>query len=225
MCHTGAVPGQRALAREATIRDITDEGRRQLGRDGAAGLSLRSVARELGMVSSAVYRYVASRDELLTLLIVEAYNDLADALEAVPSVKDGRRLWRARCRALRTWALHHRHEYALLYGSPVPGYAAPEDTIGPATRVYAALLDPLRQTGARGANAALPRVLRADAERVAATLGLRSSPDKVTRALGAIASVFGLVSFELFGHTKGVITDSAVFFDHRVAALADELGL
>ena len=207
------------------MREITDEGRRQLARDGAAGLSLRSVARELGMVSSAVYRYVASRDELLTLLIVDAYNDLADALEAVPASKDGRRLWRDRCRALRAWGLDHRHEYSLLYGSPVPGYAAPDDTIGPATRVYAALLEPLNQSRARGANAPMPRVLRADAEKVSESLGLDAAPERVTRALGAIASVFGLVSFELFGHTHGVITDSRVFFDHRVAALADELDL
>ena len=60
-------------------RSIVELGRRQLVDHGAAGLSLRAIARDLGMVSSAVYRYVSSRDELLTLLLVDAYSDLADA--------------------------------------------------------------------------------------------------------------------------------------------------
>jgi AcrR family transcriptional regulator len=216
--------GQRAQARATAIRAITDEGRRQLARDGAANLSLRSVAREVGMVSSAVYRYVESRDELLTLLIIEAYNDLADAIEAVP-LKDARRSWRDRCRAIRRWAREHTNEYALLYGSPVPGYAAPEDTIVPATRVYAAMLAPVALVRARATTAALPRSVRQDAERVAETLRLDAPAPQVVRALGAVTSVFGLISFELFGHTQNVISDNAVYFDFRVDAIADELKL
>lgn len=207
------------------IRDITAEGRRQLARDGAAALSLRSVARELNVVSSAVYRYVASRDELLTLLIVDAYNDLADALEAVPLAKDARKSWRDRCRSVRTWAIDHRRDYELLYGSPVPGYAAPQDTTGPATRVYAALLAPVGQAPRRRTAESLPRSVRADAEAVAGALDLDASPERVANAIGAIASVFGLVSFELFGHTNNVVSDSAAFFDFRMDALADEINL
>src|SRR3954462_13728481 len=85
--------GQRELARTAVMEEICDEARRQLARDGAAALSLRSVAREGGMVSAAVYRYVASRDELLTLLIIDAYNALADHVEAAlgdSTARDGR---------------------------------------------------------------------------------------------------------------------------------------
>lgn len=219
------MPGQRERAREATIREITAEARRQLVRDGAAGLSLRSVARELGMVSSAVYRYVASRDELLTLLIVEAYTELAHALEKAAAGRDGRGRWRVRCRALRTWAHEHRHEYELLYGSPVPGYAAPADTIGPATRVYAALLAPLEMPDRRRTLPAVSASLRKDAARVATALDLDAPPERIAAGLGAIASVFGLVSFELFGHTRNVITDNQAFFVSRVDALADELGL
>jgi hypothetical protein len=114
----------------------------------------------------------------------------------------------------------------LLYGSPVPGYAAPEDTIGPATRVYAALLSPVgagRRTRAK--TVSLPAVIRADAQRIAATLDLDAPLDRIAAAVGAIASVFGLVSFELFGHTHGVITDDEAFFELRVDALAAELGL
>ncbi|MDH4077762.1 MAG: TetR/AcrR family transcriptional regulator, partial [Acidimicrobiia bacterium] len=99
--------------------------RRQLAAEGAAALSLRSVARELGMVSSAVYRYFESRDALLTGLIVDAYDALGAAAEAAAETRDGSDLdrWVITARAIREWALDHPHEYALLYGSPVPGYA------------------------------------------------------------------------------------------------------
>ncbi|WP_223411202.1 TetR/AcrR family transcriptional regulator [Occultella gossypii] len=72
----------RAIARAELTQQIKDEALRQLGAAGAGELSLRAISRELGMVSSALYRYFASRDELLTALIIDAYADLADALDA-----------------------------------------------------------------------------------------------------------------------------------------------
>src|SRR5262244_3234056 len=128
----------RERVRAELIREITEIARRQLATDGAAGLSLRAVARELGMVSSAIYRYFPSRDELLTALIIEAYDALGGAAEAAsarPPPADVRGRWRAACHAVRDWALAHPHEYALIYGSPVPGYQAPQATIAPAIRV------------------------------------------------------------------------------------------
>src|SRR3954451_7681714 len=115
----------RERVRAELTKEITDIARRQLATEGAGGLSLRAVARELGMVSSAIYRYFPSRDDLLTALIVDAYDDLGTCAEA--SVADGAResalvRWQGVCRAVRAWALAHPHEYALLYGSPVPGY-------------------------------------------------------------------------------------------------------
>ena len=83
--------GSRAANRAEIERRIREAGREQLSEFGAAGLSLRAVARELGMVSSAVYRYVASRDDLLTLLLVEAYDDLADAVGAARAGADSHR--------------------------------------------------------------------------------------------------------------------------------------
>src|SRR4051794_10679373 len=130
--------GARARVRAELTREIADAARRHLASDGAAGLSLRAVARELGMASSAVYRYYTSRDELLTALIVEAYDSLGTAVEEAHgrvARDDLRGRLRATCRGARAWALAHPHEYALVYGSPVPGYAAPQATIGPASRV------------------------------------------------------------------------------------------
>ena len=127
----------RERARAEITREITDIARARLAADGAAALSLRAVARDLGMVSSAVYRYFGSRDELLTALIIDGYNAIGEAVESADAAcrrGDYPGRWLAACRAARGWALAHPHEYALIYGSPVPGYQAPEATIGPAAR-------------------------------------------------------------------------------------------
>src|SRR5204863_7108285 len=125
----GPVPTTaRERIRAELTAEIANAARRQLAEVGAAALSLRAVARELGMASSALYRYFPSRDDLLTRLIIDGYDDLGAAAEPAddPTAPPGER-WRAVCRAVRTWALAHPHEYALLYGSPVPGYRAPAD--------------------------------------------------------------------------------------------------
>src|SRR6478735_6915193 len=132
------VRGARERARVEVTAAIKDEARNQLAAEGAAKLSLRAVARELGMASSALYRYFPSRDDLLTALIIDAYDAVGEQAEAAD--RDARnRTAAARGlavgEAVRSWALANAHEYALIYGSPVPGYAAPEATIVPASRV------------------------------------------------------------------------------------------
>jgi AcrR family transcriptional regulator len=140
-----AVRTARERARAELTRDITNEARRQLAEVGANGLSLRAVARELGMVSSALYRYFPSRDDLLTALIVDAYGSLAAAAEQADDPgRTPRRRLRAVCVAVRAWARANPHEYALIYGSPVPGYSAPRITIESAARIPLALLQIVR---------------------------------------------------------------------------------
>lgn len=143
----------RARVRAEMIDEIKAAARRHLATDGA-NLSLRAVARDLGMVSSAVYRYFASRDELLTALIIDAYHALGDAAERAEHAVDradpaGR--WLATCHAARDWALANPHEYALIYGSPVPGYRAPQETVPAATRVTLLLGGIMRDACATGA--------------------------------------------------------------------------
>ena len=144
----------RERARAELSREIKEEARRQLAASGAGGLSLRAVARELGMVSSALYRYYLSRDDLLTALIIDAYNALGAAAENAIAAAGGaapaRDRWTAACHAIRDWARANSHEYALIYGSPVPGYRAPEATIGPAARVPLAFVGVLDGALARG---------------------------------------------------------------------------
>ena len=143
----------RERARAEITAEILQASRRHLATDGAAGLSLRAIARELGMASSAVYRYVASRDELLTRLIIEAYDSLgaaAEASEAMRAREDLAGRWSAICETVRGWALANPNEYALIYGSPVPGYVAPADTIAPASRVSVLLVQILVDATASG---------------------------------------------------------------------------
>src|SRR5262249_52475144 len=125
---------RRERFRQFTIAEIKQEAARQLAEQGAAGLSLRAVARELGMVSSALYRYFASRDELITALCVDAYTSAADALviarDELPADDHAGR-WLAVCHAYRTWALHNTSQFALIFGTPIPGYQAPENITGP----------------------------------------------------------------------------------------------
>src|SRR5262245_52122761 len=134
--------GKRQESREKIEAQIVELGRRHLVTEGAAGLSLRAIARDLGMVSSAVYRYVASRDELLTLLLVDAYSELADAVDDAGPDGPWRDRLLAMAHAARAWAVDQPARWALLYGSPVPGYHAPQErTVGPGTRVVGALFD------------------------------------------------------------------------------------
>jgi AcrR family transcriptional regulator len=153
----------RERARAELTREIKEAARRQLAAVGADGLSLRAVSRELGMVSSALYRYYPSRDDLLTALIIDAYTALGEAAEgAIAGVRPGagadagRARWVAACGAIRAWAVANPHEYALIYGSPVPGYRAPDATIGPAARVPFALAGVLADAVAAGEMSADP---------------------------------------------------------------------
>src|SRR5690349_5459262 len=139
------MPGTpRDRARARTMAEIVRIGRQHLATEGAAALSLRAVARDLGVVSSAVYRYVKSRDDLLTLLVVDGYDELGDAVDAAVAevaAEDFPGRQAAIGRAVRSWGLAEPATYALLFGSPVPGYEAPaEQTIGPGTRVVRALV-------------------------------------------------------------------------------------
>jgi AcrR family transcriptional regulator len=113
--------------------------KKELAQVGAAGLSVRAVAREMGMAPSALFRYISGRDELLTLLIVDAYDDLGDHVEAAEAAvprSDVRGRWRAIATSFHEWSVANPHEYALLYGSPVPQYHAPADRTTPSgTRV------------------------------------------------------------------------------------------
>lgn len=197
-------PGPRARRRAEVAAALLEAARAELARVGAAGLSLRAVARELNMAPSALFRYVDGRDELLTLLIVDAYERLGASVERAESEverADLRGRWRAICASFRAWAREHPHEYALLYGSPVPHYHAPPERTGPAgTRVTDLLLaigaqapappDPEPMPGFPSVEQLAP---------VARAMGAQSLDARAaTRGLLAWTTLTGAVSSELF---------------------------
>ncbi|WP_210586268.1 TetR/AcrR family transcriptional regulator [Streptomyces sp. GESEQ-35] len=222
--------GARARARIEVTAAIKDEARKQLAAEGAAKLSLRAVARALGMASSALYRYFPSRDDLLTALIIDAYNSVGQSAEAAhEKAADAgpAQRWVAVCEAVRAWGLGHPHEYALIYGSPVPGYTAPDDTVPAASRVGLLLIGIVRDAhqGLGLARPPLPAELRPEAVRMTADLAPDLPPETVTALVAAWAQLYGLVGFELFGQFHRVVEDRETFFRHAVAQLAHGVGL
>lgn len=171
------------------------------------------------MVSSAIYRYFPSRDELLTTLIIESYERLGEAVEsaerAVRRRSDFAGRWRAAAYALRTWAIDHPSEWTLLFGTPVPGYAAPQTTIPAATRYTAVLLSILSEMAAAGHShrAAVPKALRADIARLRRDLGTEFSDATMTVGMNAWAAVMGSINLELFGHLHNVVNQPGALFE------------
>ncbi|MFE3542807.1 TetR/AcrR family transcriptional regulator [Nocardia sp. NPDC059177] len=227
-------PGPRALARAQTIADIKRVGREHLASHGAAALSLRAVARELGMVSSAVYRYVRSRDELLTLLVVDGYNALGDAVDAAlaDAPADPAQRFRVVAGAVREWALAEPAWYGLLYGSPVPGYAAPSaDTVAPGVRVIGALLaviDGAYRAGQIGEPAVEPVVsarTAADFATIRAQFGMAVPDWLLVSGLTAWTTLFGAVNFDVFDmYGAGTFADRAEIFELQIDRICLLLG-
>ena len=228
----------RERARAEITAEILDAARGYLATDGAPALSLRAIARDLGMASSALYRYFKSRDELLTRLIIDAYDSLGAAAEVREATIDRNDLagrFTAICETVWAWALAHPNEYALIYGSPVPGYVAPADTVPPATRVTALLLRIIVDAATAG------RVPAADtqdahAQTVAAALApIRSHlPPEipaplVQRSLMVWTNLFGVVSFELYGQLHEVVredpADRDAFFTECVRRWIQFIGV
>ncbi len=226
----------RERARAQTMDDITRIGRQHLARYGAAALSLRAVARDLGVVSSAVYRYVKSRDDLLTLLVVNGYDELGASVEAaladVPRAAHRDRFLTLG-RAVRAWALAEPATYALLYGSPVPGYSAPaEQTTEPGTRLARVLLRIAEDARADGvlleppSGAATTPALAGGFEGVRTQFEVALPDEVVARGVLAFAALFGCVSFEVFGqYGPDGLGDPEALFEQHLAALADVVGL
>lgn len=218
--------GVRERARAATTAEIVRLAREQMAAEGAASLSLRAIARDMGMVSSGIYRYYASRDELLTALIIDSYDRLGAAAEAadrgVRRRDDHRARWRAVSRAIRQFAVASPSEWSLLFGTPVPGYAAPQDTIGPASRytlVLVGLLGDIARSGVQH-DVTIPRSLRPDLHRLTTTFGLDVPATTLALGLAAWSAVMGVISLELFGHLHNVIDVPGALFDSVVEQYA-----
>ncbi|QGN33969.1 TetR/AcrR family transcriptional regulator [Microlunatus sp. Gsoil 973] len=181
-------------------------------------MSLRAIARELNLVSSAIYRYFASRDELITALIIDAYNDLADVLDAAAE-RDRRtpvRRWRETCLALRSWASEQPHRFGLIFGTSIPGYHAPQTTVAPAARVYRALSIISLDSEPAG-DLTIGRELRGQLTTAATGLELDVDEPTMLAAISAFSRIIGVITLELGGHFVGTFEPA----DHLYAALVE----
>jgi AcrR family transcriptional regulator len=221
--------------------EILAAARAHVAQEGAAALSLRSVARDLEMAPSALYRYFDGRDALLSALILDAYESLATEAERAatqaaaeatsnPDEGDADR-FAVVPRAIRRWALAHPHEWGLIFGTPVPGYEAPEDTVVPYARIAGAMVRPVVEAKAAGR-------LRDDLDRRTVSDELRDAVAPVTEglfpempavnvvlAVQAWTTLVGIISLEVFGHWRNTILEPEEFFEATIRDLAATLGL
>lgn len=219
--------GVRAQQRAEMINEIKRLAREQIAAEGASNLSLRAIARDIGVASSALYRYYDTRDQLLTDLIIDTYDEIGKVVEVADArVKrdDLRGRWRAIAQSLRTWALAHPSDFGLVFGTPVPGYVAPDDTIGPATRYTTVLLRLLADIQSAGITPTNDSPVTKNLSKQYASIRRRfdyAVCDQHMRAgLSAWMNLIGTVSLEVFGQFDNVFTQPSDHFNANIDLVA-----
>lgn len=215
---TAARETPRERYRSQLRAEIKEHAWEQIATAGAPGLSLNAIAKRMGMSGPALYRYFSSRDELITELIRDAYRGLADTVRAAAA--EGADLAELG-RTLRAWALADPQRYFLIYGTPIPGYHAPDDVTETASQVMECLLDAARSSGGDAphdephddrvrAHLAGHREWAADHPADAAALH---------RALMFWTRLHGILSLELAGHFTGMGLDPAELYASELRTL------
>jgi AcrR family transcriptional regulator len=194
--------GPRERYRQQVRAEVQERAWTQVAEAGASALSLKAIAKQLGMTAPALYRYFASRDDLLTELIVSAYRELAELVEAAAypagAGPAGAGL-HAIARAVRTWALENPHRYLLLYGTPVPGYSAPPEATELAIRIFAPVLAGFGTTFAGPGDAS------------------------TLRPLAFWTRMHGVISLEVAGHFTGMPFDPDQLYTSEIASVVGDL--
>jgi AcrR family transcriptional regulator len=226
--------GDQAHERDTTIDRIKGVARRQMAERGTAGLSLRAIAREMNITAPAIYNYYPRLDSLITALIVDAFNALADAIGAaewaVHSESCGPKVV-ASCLAYREWAVAHPVDFQLIYGNPIPGYVAPAEVTVPLARrpfdgLFRLFLEAY-QTGELVIPAAYAPVPPSVREHVATWLpgaGYDFPDALLCLLMSGWARIHGMVMLELFGHLPPVVGDAAAFFRYEIEGFWQQLG-
>lgn len=209
-----AVRSPRERYREQVRDEVKTHAWEQVATTGASALSLNAIAKRMGISGPALYRYFRNRDELITELVLDAYRDLAATCRAAgdPDDPPATRL-AAIAGALRGWALAAPHRYLLIYGTPVPGYAAPPEATAVAASIMAVLLDAFGRADTAepvsGAAAAFDQHLTGHREWAA---GHPAAAAALRRALTFWTRLHGVVSLELAGHFTGMNFDPGLLY-------------
>ena len=226
---------KRAYTRERTemITQIKAVARQQMAEHGTAGLSLRGIARELGITAPAIYNYFPRLEDLITALIVDAFTALAEAMEAAEAAATPDRPYdkiMALCLAYRQWAVEYPTDFQLIYGNPIPGYHAPEElTIPLARRPFLGLFRyTIRayQAGELTIPAEYQAVPPAMAEGSAAwqrASGIEMPPALLGLLMSGWSRIHGAVMLELFHHLQPLVGDGAAFYRYEIIAFLQQL--
>jgi AcrR family transcriptional regulator len=230
---------RRDRVRAATLTEIKATARRLLVEEGTEGLSLRAIAREMGMTAPALYRYFSSREDLLADLIADLYDELSDAMERArdeqPAEDISGRLLTV-SRTFRIWALAHRREFGLLFGSPIEGVSAADQPEPAESRlhqagtrfgaVFGALIAQLYLTRPFPAPAddEIDPVLREELRTWCDGLPVPLPLGVAQVFMSCWIRIYGLVCMEVFGHLKFALTDAAPIFETELRDLARLLG-
>jgi AcrR family transcriptional regulator len=227
-------PNQSAQ-REDMPREIKAIARQQMSELGTAGLSLRAIARQMEITAPAIYNYFPRLEDLITALIVDAFNDLAVAMDdarADSSTKSTHSQIEAMLFAYRQWAVDHPVDFQLIYGNPIPGYEAPLEVTGPlARRPFIGLFD-LYAHALHSEEIEIPEEYLQVPKSISANLvywreqtGI-DLPDALScLMMSGWARIHGLVMLELFHHLQPVVGDPEAFYQYEVRAFHKRLGL
>jgi AcrR family transcriptional regulator len=226
---------RRERLRETTFAEIKSVARQQMAEQGTASISLRAIASQMGMAAPSLYNYFKSRDDLITALLIEAFNSLADVLEAaslaITTKTGGEKLFAAYL-AYRDWALRNSTDFSLITGSPIPGYHAPENITTPAAKRIMSLFQELWQEACShnqftipAEYAEIPDGLRQQLEAWEELEGNDLPPAVLHLLLTSWAKAQGMVSLELYGQLRYTLKDPFEFYQFEIRSLLRRIGL
>ncbi|MDZ4769833.1 MAG: TetR/AcrR family transcriptional regulator [Chloroflexota bacterium] len=229
------MPTRREQQRETTLETIKQVARAQMAHEGTAGLSLRGIARDMEVTAPALYRYYPSRDDLITALILDGFNALADAMIAADAAQPrpayGERIYAIFC-AYRDWALANPVDFQLIYGNPIPGFHAPAEVTVPAVvRGFIPMTEALTEAYAAAVLRPpahfqhLPHTVDAFLRAFADSNGYPVPPEVFAVMAHAWTMTHGMVVLEMHRHTPSLLGDTTAFFQHQIKALCRELNL
>ena len=224
---------RRERVRQETVADIKRRALAAIEQEGASALSVRAVARQMGMAASAIYRYYPSREAILSALIVDAFNDLGEAVESAIAAADPGdpfEAWMAAARATRRWGIAEPSRWGLIYGTPIPGYEAEVDLVQePGMRITFALtgilvsgtrLGRVDRRALREAEAAMDPELLARIGDMVVGQQIPVPAPLMVQGVAVWSELIGIVSFEIFGHLRMLLPDASSLFEMQ----ADRLG-
>lgn len=228
-----ATQSRRERLRAETTEEITATALALLAAGGPDAVTLRAIAREMGMTAGAIYGYFPTRDDLINRLITDVYTSLVDAVEAArdacPPHDAGARIV-AWGRALREWSVANPAGFRLIYGDGVPGYRPREGGVAaePAQRACSGLVQLVAAVWPQAA----PHQPAAEWSDFAPGLVAevrREFPDLPPAAVGLALRLWGrmhgLVALEVYGHLGGQANDPAQLYEAELRDLVRSLGV